>query len=171
MPHYTLDPVPVACEIVTALQAMVTRKFPVADPVVATVAKVEAGTAHNVIADTATLGATLRTLAHQPRGAARGLRTLATHIAAAHGMTAEVTLTPGFPVTVCDARAVDLGEKVARQLRGPDAFHRLADPIMGAEDFSYVLERCRARCSSWALRTGNRLAPRLRHPFDADGCG
>jgi len=142
MPHYTLDPVPVACEIVTALQAMVTRKFPVADPVVATVAKVEAGTAHNVIADTATLGGTLRTLSPTNREALReGLRTLATHIAAAHGMTADVTLTPGFPVTVCDARAVDMGEKVARQLRGPDAFHRLTDPIMGAEDFSYVLEK------------------------------
>jgi metal-dependent amidase/aminoacylase/carboxypeptidase family protein len=171
MPHYTLDPVPVACEIVTALQAMVTRKFPVADPVVATVAKVEAGTAHNVIADTATLGATLRTLAHQPRGAARGLRTLATHIAAAHGMTAEVTLTPGFPVTVCDARAVDL----AKRWRGncADRTRSTAWPIRSwvRRTSPTCSKRCRARCSSWALRTREPTGATPAASIHADGCG
>ena len=142
MPHDALDPVPVACEIVTALQAMVTRRFPVSDPVVATVARIEAGTAHNVIADFAALKGTLRTLS--PTNRARlheALDQLATHIAAAHGMTAQVTITPGFPVTVCDGRAVDLGEKVVRGLTGDRGFHRLDHPIMGAEDFSYVLEK------------------------------
>ncbi len=142
MPHDTLDPVPVACEIVTAIQAMVTRQFPVSDPVVATVAKIEAGTAHNVIADFAALKGTLRTLSPGNRARLRELlERVATHIAAAHGMTAELTITPGFPVTVCDPRAVDLGEKVVRDLAGDHAFHRLDHPIMGAEDFSYVLEK------------------------------
>ena len=114
MPHDALDPVPVACEIVTAIQAMVTRQFPVSDPVVATVAKIEAGTAHNVIADVAALKGTLRTLSPGNRERLReALDRVATHIAAAHGMTAELAITPGFPVTVCDPRAVDLGENVA----------------------------------------------------------
>jgi metal-dependent amidase/aminoacylase/carboxypeptidase family protein len=52
-----------------------------------------------------------------------------------------VTITPGFPVTLNDPRAVALGERVAQELGGPDGFHRMADPIMGAEDFSYVLEK------------------------------
>lgn len=142
MPHDALDPVPVACEIVTAIQAMVTRRFPVADPVVATVAKIEAGTAHNVIANFATLKGTLRTLSPDNRARLRqALEQLATHIAQAHGMTAELVITPGFPVTVCDARAVDLGEKVVREIAGDHAFQRLDHPIMGAEDFSYVLEK------------------------------
>lgn len=142
MPHDALDPVPVACEIVTALQAMITRRFPVSDPVVATVARIEAGTAHNVIADFAALKGTLRTLSSTNRARLHeALDQLATHIAAAHGMTAQVTITPGFPVTVCDGRAVDLGEKVARDLTGDRGFHRLDNPIMGAEDFSYVLEK------------------------------
>lgn len=142
MPHDALDPVPVACEIVTALQTVVTRKFPVSDPVVATVAKIEAGTAHNVIADRVAMRGTLRTLSATNRARIHeALKLVATNIAAAHGMTAEVAITPGFPVTVCDGRAVDLGERVVRDLTGEHGFHRLDAPIMGAEDFSYVLEK------------------------------
>ncbi|WP_408589988.1 M20 family metallopeptidase [Novosphingobium sp.] len=142
MPHQTLDPVPVACEIVTALQAMVTRRFPVADPVVATVARIDAGTAHNVIPDRASLRGTLRTISPGNRTALRAaLEKLATGIAAAHDMQASVTIIEGFPVTVCDPRAVDLAERVAVDLGGEGRFHRLTHPIMGAEDFSYVLEK------------------------------
>lgn len=142
MPHDALDPVPVACEIVMALQAVVTRKFPVSDPVVATVARIEAGTAHNVIADRVAMRGTLRTLSAANRANLHvALRQVATNIAAAHGMTADVTINQGFPVTVCDARAVDLGENVVRDLIGEHGFHRLDSPIMGAEDFSYVLEK------------------------------
>lgn len=142
MPHDALDPVPVACEIVSALQAMVTRKFNVADPVVVTVAQINAGTAHNVIADRATLRGTIRTLSPMARTRIGSeIERVATLIAAAHDMVAKVAITPGFPVTLCDPRAVALGEAVARDLVGEAALHRLAAPIMGAEDFSYVLEK------------------------------
>jgi hippurate hydrolase len=142
MPHDTRDPVPVACEIVSAIQSMVTRRFSVADPVVATVSKIEAGTAYNVIPDSANLLGTLRTLSAASRARLREeLTRLAEHIAAAHGLIATTVIVPGFPVTVCDARAVDLGAAVARELAGEDKFHRLSHPIMGAEDFAYVLEQ------------------------------
>jgi hippurate hydrolase len=142
MPHQTADPVPVACEIVSALQAMVTRQFNAHDPVVVTVTSIHAGTAHNVIADRAELRGTIRTLSAEHRTrVAEAIRLLAAGIAGAHGLTAEVSITEGFPVTVCDARAVDFGEVVARDLFGADAFQRLPTPIMGAEDFSYVLEK------------------------------
>ncbi|MFN3517103.1 MAG: M20 family metallopeptidase [Novosphingobium sp.] len=142
MPHQALDPVPVACEIVTALQALVARQFDAHDPVIATVARIEGGTAHNIIADCATLRGTLRTLSARHRAKLHAaLEQLATGIAAAHGATAAVTITPGFPVTHCDSRAVDLGEAVAHALFGDAAFRRLDQPIMGAEDFSYVLEQ------------------------------
>lgn len=59
----------------------------------------------------------------------------------AHGLTGETTILDGFPVTICDPRAVALGEGVARDLFGSEAFRRLPDPIMGAEDFAYVLEK------------------------------
>jgi hippurate hydrolase len=142
MPHDTLDPVPVACEIVLAIQAMVARKFNVFDPVVVTISKIEGGTAHNVIADEARMLGTMRTLSPDNRARLKeDLPVLAGGIGGAHGLSAEVNIVEGFPVTLCDDRAVAFGEQVARSLFGAEAFLRLSDPIMGAEDFAYVLEK------------------------------
>ncbi len=142
MPHQTLDPVPVACEIVTALQSLVTRRFDAHDPVVVTISRIEAGSAHNVIPDRATLKGTMRALSPEHRKRLReSIRQLAGGIAAAHGLRADVTILEGFPVTVCDPAAVAFGEGVAREMFGEAAFHRLEAPIMGAEDFAYVLEK------------------------------
>ncbi|MBA3056236.1 MAG: amidohydrolase [Sphingomonadales bacterium] len=142
MPHQTLDPVPIACEIVLAIQAMVTRRFNAHDPVVVTITRLDAGSAHNVIADRAVLRGTMRSLSPAHRAQLHdAVRQLAGGIAAAHGLIAEVTIIEGFPVTICDERAVTFGEMVATQLWGGEAFLRMPDPIMGAEDFSYVLEQ------------------------------
>jgi amidohydrolase len=141
MPHQTRDPVPVACEIVIAIQAMVTRRYEAAEATVITVTQLDAGSAHNIIPDRAVLKGTIRTLSPTRRQAVRDdLQRLAEHLAAAHECTARVTVVDGFPPTVNDPRAVDLLEAVARDLPG-GAFERVAHPIMGAEDFSYVLEK------------------------------
>ena len=142
LPHQTRDPVPIACEIVTALQTMVTRQFSAHDPVVITIASINAGTTHNVIPDRAVLRGTMRTLSADHRARlADAVRLLAVGIAGAHGLTAEVTIEEGFPVTICDPRAVSFGEATTRALFGEQAFRRLPDPIMGAEDFAYVLDK------------------------------
>jgi amidohydrolase len=142
MPHDTRDPVPAACAIVSAIQTLVTRRFNAADAVIATVTQINAGTAHNVIADHASLRGTLRSLSPQHRAQLRALLAeVATLTAQAHGVEAEVTVTEGFPVTVCDPRAVALGEAVTRQALGEQAWRDLHAPIMGAEDFAYVLEQ------------------------------
>ena len=112
------------------------------DPVVVTVARIEGGTAHNVIADFATLKGTMRTLSPGHRAQLHdALGQLASGISAAHGLSAEVTITEGFPVTICDPRAVAFGERVIAALLGKDAWQTLPAPIMGAEDFAYVLEK------------------------------
>ena len=140
MPHDTRDPVPVACEIVMALQAMVTRRFDAAEAVVVTITQLDAGSAHNIVPNRAVLKGTMRTLTPDKRAAVQAdLRRVATHIAQAHDCEAEVTITEGFPPTICDPRAVNLAERVASGLGGP--FLRLESPIMGAEDFSYVLAK------------------------------
>lgn len=142
MPHDTCDPVPAACAIVTALQAMVTRRFNAADAVVVTVTRMDAGTAHNIIADHASLRGTIRTLSPRHRARVHELmQEVASHTAAAHGVTAQVDITPGFPVTICDERAVALGRTVTHQLLGTESWKDLPAPIMGAEDFAYVLEK------------------------------
>ena len=141
MPHDTRDPVPVACEIVMALQAMVTRRFKATEAVVVTVTQIDAGTAHNVIPDHARLKGTIRTLSPEARQAVwSAIRTLAENIAQAHECDADVTITQGFPPTVNDARAVALAEAVATSLPHGE-YLDLPAPIMGAEDFSYVLEK------------------------------
>jgi hippurate hydrolase len=142
MPHDTLDPVPAACAIVTALQAIITRRFNAADAVVVTVTMIEAGTAHNVIPDRVTLRGTIRTLTPRNRGKVHELIAETAHgIAVGYGLEAKVTVTPGFPVTMCDERAVTLGQAVTSELFGEQDWITLPAPIMGAEDFSYVLER------------------------------
>jgi hippurate hydrolase len=142
MPHDALDPVPVACEIVSAIQAMVTRKFSVFDPAVITIGRIDGGTTDNIIPEHAEMWGTIRTLSPRSRALASAeLTRLAGGIASAHGASAEVTITEGFPVTVCDARAVDFGKSTVEALFGADGWRTMDSPIMGAEDFAYVLEK------------------------------
>jgi len=144
MPHDCADPVPAAAAIISAVQAMVTRRFKATSAVVITVTKIEAGTTFNVIPDEAVLQGTIRTLSAEHREQAHTLlEQTASATAAAHGVEASCAIERGFPVTVCDPRAVRLGETVARSLaaEGEDGWHDLPAPIMGAEDFSYLLEK------------------------------
>lgn len=144
MPQHALDPVPIACEIVSAVQSFVTRQVSVFDPAVVTIGKIEAGTTHNVIPETARLLGTMRTLSAATRERVQaGIRRLAEGIAMAHGASAEVAFERGYPVTHCDARAVALGRRTAEALFGAGAWQERPFPIMGAEDFAYVLERVR----------------------------
>ncbi|RIV82423.1 amidohydrolase [Aurantiacibacter xanthus] len=142
MPHDAVDPVPVAAEIVLALQTMVTRRFNAGEATVVTIAKMEAGSAHNVIPDSAHLLGTMRTLSAERRADLHAaVAQVAEHVALAHGCTATVRIIEGFPVTVNDPRAARLGEQVAMELGGAGAWEERSHPTMGAEDFSYVLQQ------------------------------
>jgi hippurate hydrolase len=142
MPHTAADPVPVAAEIVLALQSMVTRRVDVFDPAVVTVGRLEAGTKDNIIPDTATLEGTIRTLSPERRAdMVASVERVATRIAAAHELTAEFTHIEGYPVTVNDAEAAARVLETAADLLGEKASVPMPAPIMGAEDFSYVLEQ------------------------------
>ena len=142
MPHHAVDPIPVAFEIGLALNAMVTRRIDVFDPVVVTCAKVSAGTASNVIPESAEMAGTLRATSEEARERAHeGLRRVATNIAAAHLCEATVAIRRGYPVTVNDSGFVDFARAVAGDLVGADNYIDSPAPLMGAEDFSYVLQR------------------------------
>ena len=142
MPHQALDPIPVACEIVGAIQAMVTRTVDAFDPAVVTIARIEAGTTNNVIPESAHLTGTIRTVSEATRALVLdGLRRLAGGIAAAHGAEAEVEVEQGYPVTVNDEGFATFAEDVARSVVGDAATVRMPSPVMGAEDFSYWLQR------------------------------
>ena len=129
-PHLALDPIPIACEIVQALQMMVTRTVDVFDPTVVTVGRITAGTTNNVIPETAVIEGTIRAISERTRNKVRdGIRRVAEGVSAAHDAQVTVEFQDGYPVTVNN------------DVVGEKATVRLPNPIMGAEDFSYVLNR------------------------------
>lgn len=141
-PWMSVDPVTVAAELVLALQSYVTRRINVFDPVVLTVGELHAGTASNVIPATARLTASVRTLSQASFDQlAVELPRLAHGVASAHGCTADVDFQADYPVTVNDPDMWQHAKTVLAGLYGPDRVLERPDPIMGAEDFSYVLER------------------------------
>ena len=145
MPHDAVDPVPVACQIVTAIQSMVTRTIPVFDPAVVTVSTIHGGTATNVIPAEVELGGTVRAVSDRSRDEViAALRRVASNVAAAHGCTAEVRFEPGnYPVTVNDDRFAGHTLDVGRALVGTDRAFTMPAPVMGAEDWSHVLRNVR----------------------------
>lgn len=143
MPHDATDPVPVACQIVTALQSMVTRQVNAFDPAVLTVTTITAGTAFNVIPETVECSGTIRAVSEQTRDLVlAGLRQVVTHVAEAHDCQATVEMYPGnYPVTINDAAAAERTLTTAAAVLGDGLAIRMPSPIMGAEDWSYVLQQ------------------------------
>ncbi|MBB4155189.1 hippurate hydrolase [Sphingomonas jinjuensis] len=141
MPHENIDPVPIAAEIVTALQTFIARRIPVQDPAVLSITSLHAGgTAHNIIPDTCEMLGTLRTLSEATRTTMfEAFERIVTGIAAAHGATAEAWIDDGYPVTMNDPRALAVMKGCAVAIGGEDAYHTMPAPMMGGEDFSYVL--------------------------------
>lgn len=141
-PHRAADPIPAACEMVTALQTMVTRRFDVFDPIVITVGTFHAGTADNVIPDEAAFVATVRTFSP---GARQRVCEAAPHlikaVAAAHGLSADAEFVDGYPVTVNDHAEFTFAQQTMAALFGEQRFLTAPDPLTGSEDFSYVLEQ------------------------------
>ncbi len=141
-PHDALDPVPAAAAMVGALQTALTREVAASDAAVLTIAHIRAGTTTNVIPETAFLEGTLRTLSEDVRTRLRdAVRRVCTHTALAHGCTAVVEIEPGYPVVVNDGAATTHVTDVATGVLGAPRVAEMPAPIMGAEDFAYVLER------------------------------
>ena len=141
-PHETIDPIPVAAEIVLALQAMVGRRVDVFDPAVVTIAHIAAGTTTNIIPETAFVEGTIRTTSEEARALVHaGVRRVVEGVCAAHDAVAELEIEPGYPVTINDPAFTAFASGVAAEVLGADQVIELGAPIMGAEDFSYVLQR------------------------------
>ena len=138
MPHDALDPVPVAAEIILALQSEVARRTPVTDPIVLSITRISAGTTHNVLPDASSCSA--RCVPCRPKRAPRGraaFERICTHVAAAHDCTAEVRDRPGLST---DSQR-PARRRAGRATSPATPSSNLAAPNMGGEDFSYVLEK------------------------------
>jgi amidohydrolase len=141
-PHRSADPIPAACEMVIALQTMVTRRFDVFDPVVVTVGSFHSGTTDNVIPDEATFLATARSYSPQARDMLRELvPQLVMKIGHAHGLEVDAEYRTEYPVTINDAAEAEFAGATAAEVFGEPRRERAENPITGAEDFSFVLEQ------------------------------
>jgi amidohydrolase len=141
-PYTGKDPIPVACEMVTALQTLVTRKFDVFDPVVITVGQFHAGTASNIIPDDASFGVTMRSFSREARDKMLDVvAELLKGLASAYGCKVDIEYGEQYPPTINHAPEVDFLEHTVGELYGEQRFMRMPNPVAGAEDFSKVLEQ------------------------------
>lgn len=141
-PEDTVDPVVAAASIVMALQTAVSRNVPPQEAGVITVGAFHAGSACNVIPDEAVLEVSLRATDPAVRQRlCRRLEEIAQAQATSFGAKARTDWQVGYPVTMNDAAAVDLAAAVIRDTFGEDAFEPLDRPMMGSEDFAFMLEK------------------------------
>ena len=139
-PHLARDPIPAACEMVLALQTLVTRGFDIHDPVVITVGSIHAGNQANVIPDEARFEATVRSYSDEARARVEDaiIRTVA-GIGAAHGLQIVIDYEPGYPVTVNNDAEAEFAADTVAELHGEERFSWSDNPLQASEDFSHIL--------------------------------
>eukprot|EP00939_MAST-03C_sp_MAST-3C-sp1_P002646 g2646.t1 len=142
MPHQTLDPIYMGAQLVTALQSLVSRNTDPVDSAVLSVTEFHAGSAFNVIAESAVLRGTIRTFEKSTRDRMQeSLRTVSEGLASSMGGSVDIWYDRGYPATVNDANATERAATVATSIFGEAGVKRKILPTMGAEDFSYMLEQ------------------------------
>ncbi|WP_306141907.1 M20 aminoacylase family protein [Roseibium sp. MMSF_3412] len=140
-PHQTVDPVVVGSKIVSALQTIASRNANPLDSVVVSVTVFNAGSAFNVIPQDAVLRGTVRSLNADMRDMAeKRMGDIVTSIAAAFDATAKLEFRRGYPVTRNHDEQTDFAAEIAEGIAGDGKVNRSIEPMMGGEDFSYMLE-------------------------------
>ena len=141
-PHQTADAIAMAAQIVTALQTVVSREVDPVEPAVVTVGEIGAGTAFNIIPETARLGGTVRTLNEDlRRRMPERIEALARGVAQGMRGDAELDYQFSYPVTMNDEGAAQHALTVIRGLFGEESTLELSNPAMGGEDFAFFLEK------------------------------
>jgi len=141
LPHETIDPLPAAVNIYQAIQTISSRNIDALESIVISVTMFQAGTAFNIVPETVTLGGTVRTMKSEHQDIVRDrMAEICTHTAAAFGASATLDYQSGFPATVNDGDKTAFAAEVARQVAGDSGVDDDAPPLMGSEDFSYMLE-------------------------------
>ncbi|QPF94157.1 M20 aminoacylase family protein [Bradyrhizobium commune] len=160
-PHKSVDSVLIGSQIVNALQSIVARNVDPLKSAVISITQFHAGTAFNIIPETAELCGTVRTLDPEVRDLVeRRIAEVADNVARAYGGSAETKYTRMYPVTVNHARETGVAADVARDIVGAERVDDRIAPAMGAEDFSFMLE---ARPGAMVL-VGMGDSPACHHP-------
>ena len=141
-PHEGIDTLLVACQVVTALQSIVARNVNPLESAVVSVCSIQAGNTFNVIPQHARLLGTVRTLTDEVRDLCETrIRAVVESVCAAYGATVKIEYSRGYPVTRNHPEQADFLARIAAQVGGEGAVDADVTPLMGAEDFSYMLEQ------------------------------
>jgi amidohydrolase len=142
MPQGGIDPIPVAAQIVEALQTVRSRMIDPLKPCVISITTIHGGSAYNIIPDTVTMTGTIRTLDPDiRRSIPPHIEQLVHLIANASGADARFLITEGYPPTINDDRATTFARDAIATVLGSDNVIEITDAVMGGEDFSYYLEK------------------------------
>ncbi|MEM8951532.1 MAG: M20 aminoacylase family protein [Pseudomonadota bacterium] len=163
-PHFCRDPLVTAAEIALAMQTIVSRNVDPVDNGVVTVTQLHAGDAYNVIAETAYLTGTARSFTPEVRDLLEErISSIPGHVAKAHMIEAEVDFMRGYPPTVNSEAETELAADTAAEIAGEDRVDRHTPPVMGGEDFAYMLEK---RPGSYIFigNGGDENTPMLHNP-------
>ncbi|TGT45770.1 M20 aminoacylase family protein [Mesorhizobium sp. M8A.F.Ca.ET.165.01.1.1] len=141
MPHGTIDPIVITSQLVGALQTIASRSTDPVEAVVVSVTKFHAGDAYNIIPESAEIAGTVRTLKKEvAKKSEERIRAICAGLATAYGATIEVDYDANYPVTFNHADETVFASDVAADVAGDAQVHRAIQPVMGGEDFSYMLE-------------------------------
>jgi len=161
MPHECVDPIVAAVGIATAIQTIVSRNNYTLDDLVVSVTQIHAGSADNIIPEHAFVGGTIRTFDKSVQAMVhKRLGEIVAGQAASYGLEAALTIEVGYPATINDPAKTEFAVGVAQEIAGKNAVVPDAGREMGAEDFSYLLEK---RPGSY-LFVGQGDGPCLHHP-------
>ena len=142
LPHQTRDPIVAAGMITVALQTLVSRQLSPFDQAVLSLTKLQAGSAFNVIPDTATIGGTLRTMKTETRDEfLQQIETVAKTAAKVTGCDVSMEVRPGYPPTINHEEDAVVARGVISEVLGPDGLETDMTAAMVAEDFSYMLQQ------------------------------
>ncbi len=159
-PHKCIDSVLVGAQLISALQSIVSRSVDPLDSAVISMCEFHAGNARNVIPQTAELRGTVRTLTEEVRALVeKRVREIVEGVAKITGARIDLVYERGYPVTVNHARQTDVATRVAKEISGDANVHE-TPPLMGAEDFAYMLE---SRPGAFIF-CGNGNTAGLHHP-------
>ncbi|MEZ5855489.1 MAG: M20 aminoacylase family protein [Hyphomicrobiaceae bacterium] len=140
-PHLSIDPVAIGCQLHAAMQTIVSRNVDPLKSAVLSITMFQAGEASNVIPQTAVLKGTVRTLEEKVRNnVEKRMNEICSGIAAANGAKVVLNYRRGYPVTENHPAQTEFMASVAREISGPAAVRTDVPPLMGAEDFSYMLK-------------------------------
>tara|TARA_Y100000590_G_scaffold44050_1_gene46884 strand:- start:598 stop:1767 length:1170 start_codon:yes stop_codon:yes gene_type:complete len=142
MPHQTIDPIIISSQIVTALQTITSRTIDPIETIVLSITQFHSGTTHNIIPDEVFLEGTLRTFSKDVENKAiKRIKEITENIAKSFLAKSEVSILDGYPATINSQKETDIASNIASEIVGKENVESNMKPIMGSEDFSFMLNK------------------------------